>query len=377
MSKRQNVVVVGSGGAGAPIAHSLSTTLNPSRHNLIVITSRPYFLHLPGSVRAAVTAEGDFAKQVQIPYEQVIANGNGKFVVGEVKSISDEGTKGGFVTLTNGEEIQYSVLILAPGSNWEGPLVVPTTKGAAAQHFSDWNAKFKQAQDIVLVGGGAVGIEFAGEIKDLNPSKNVTIVHGNKRILNDAYPDKFRKDVERRLRKRGINLVLGDIVPDGATSAGNSEKSLTTRNGKVLVADLVVPTRGPRPNTGFIAASLGDSVLSQNGFVPVSTTFQLPAYPRIFAAGDIADLKEQKQVAKYPGHAAVIAANVLSVLSGQKPTKAYKGATEMIIVTIGKEGGASYMGVLWGLTFGNWFSAMVKSKTLLVPMARKSLGLKD
>lgn len=33
------------------------------------------------------------------------------------------------------------------------------------------------------------------------------------------------------------------------------------------------------------------------------------------------------------------------------------------------------MNILWGLTFGNWFARMVKSKELLIPMGRKSVGL--
>ncbi|KAF5381264.1 hypothetical protein D9615_008414 [Tricholomella constricta] len=346
---RQNVVVVGGGGAGAPTARQLSTTLDPTKYNLIIVTARPYFLHLPGSIRATVTPEGDFHEQVTMPYDKLFVNGNGTIVTGEVTSIADEGEGGGYV-------------------EWRAD--PPET----SQWFKDWNAKFEKADDILLVGGGAVAIEFAGEIKDLNPAKKVTIVHGNDRILNDAYPEKFRKDVERRLRLRGVELVLGDIVPEAA-AANSVEKPITTRNGKVLTPDLVIPCRGSRPNTAFIAASLGADVLAPSGFVPVEPTFQIPGHPRIFAAGDIADLKEQKQVAKYGGHASVIAANILSVLDGQKAVQSYKGASEMIVLTIGKNGGAAFFGVLWGLMFGDWVSSLIKSKTLLTPLVRKGLGL--
>ncbi|KAF8068703.1 hypothetical protein FPV67DRAFT_1561581 [Lyophyllum atratum] len=370
---RQNVVVVGGGGAGAPTARQLSTTLDPTKYNLIVITARPYFMHLPGCVRAAVTPEGDFHEQVFMPYDKLLVNGNGTFVTGEVTSIADEGEKGGYVTLADGQQIRYSVLVLAPGSHWEGPLALPDTKSETSQQFKGWHAKFEKANDILLVGGGAVAIEYAGEIKDLNPAKKVTIVHGNSQLLNDAYPEKYRKDIERRLKARGVELVLGDIVPEDAQTG--DEKTITTRNGKILSPDLIVPCRGGRPNVAFITASLGADILATSGYVKIDATFQLPAHPRIFAAGDIADLKEQKQVGKYGGHASIIAANVLSILSGQKATQAYKGSSEMIIITIGKNGGAAYFGVLWGLMFGDWVSSLIKSKNLLTPLVRKGLGL--
>jgi hypothetical protein len=40
-----------------------------------------------------------------------------------------------------------------------------------------------------------------------------------------------------------------------------------------------------------------------------------------------------------------------------------------------QRGGISYFGVLWGLIFGGWFTALLKSKSLLVPMFRKESGL--
>jgi len=96
-----------------------------------------------------------------------------------------------------------------------------------------------------------------------------------------------------------------------------------------------VPTRGPRPNTKFIA-SLGSDVLTSSGYVKVLPTLQLAFHPRIFAAGDVIDWKEQKQSAKVAGHASVVANNVFVLLGQKKAMINYKGATEAILITNGK-----------------------------------------
>ena len=61
----------------------------------------------------------------------------------------------------------------------------------------------------------------------------------------------------------------------------------------------------------------------------------MTSYDDIFAGGDILDLKEEKQVAKALGHVQILAANILASISN-KSLKAYKGSTEMILITNGK-----------------------------------------
>jgi NADH dehydrogenase FAD-containing subunit len=98
-----------------------------------------------------------------------------------------------------------------------------------------------------------------------------------------------------------------------------------------------IPTGGPRPNTAFISSSLGADVLAKNGYVKIEPTLQLPLDSHIFAAGDIIDFPEQKQVGKYYKHADIVAANICSVLANQPATIEYKGPDfEGMVLTIGK-----------------------------------------
>ncbi|KAF9471446.1 FAD/NAD-P-binding domain-containing protein [Pholiota conissans] len=371
MAGRPNVVIVGAGGTGAQVARLLSSMLKPDQYNLLLVTARPYYTHLPAWVRMSVTDEGHLEDRAHITYNYTLHNGNGQFIIGKVASIATEqGDKPGVLTLESGETVEYSVLILTPGSIWEGPLNIPDTKKETTDHLSSWREKFKDAHDIVLVGGGAVACEYAGEIKDLWPEKKVTIVHSQNLLLNDAYPNYFRKDVATGLRKREVDIVLSDYVDDlEPTESG----VIKTRNGKRIIADLVVPCRGPKPNTGFV--TLVPGTLSETKHIRVSATLQVFNYPRIFAGGDAIAWEEQKQFAKYGSHASVIANNVVSVLKNKQPSSLYHGNYELICITNGREHGAAYWQIFWGPTFGDWVASTVKSKDLFISRIRKLLGL--
>lgn len=171
-------------------------------------------------------------------------------------------------------------------------------------------------------------------------------------MLNATYPDKFRQNVENRIRERGIKLILGDYLDDLTV---NDEGNVRTRKGETIKTELAVSfhfslrddivlicgyqisARGPRPNTSFISSSLGSGVLTDNGYVKIKSTMQLTSNPHIFAAGDIIDFPEQKQVGKYYRHADIVAANVIALLENQRTMKEYKGpAFEGMFLTIGK-----------------------------------------
>ncbi|KJA17680.1 hypothetical protein HYPSUDRAFT_1008823 [Hypholoma sublateritium FD-334 SS-4] len=366
---KQNVVIVGAGYAGLNAWLSLSNKLDVKKHNLVLINPRPYFTHFPAALRMATTAEGKLEDKILMPLiDSKYNTGNKKLIIASVTSIVEQGNEGGHLVLDNGEKVEYSILILATGMGWDGPLALPDTKAEAVGVVTSWREKFAQANDIVLVGGGSIGLELAGEIKDLSSTKNVTIVHSQSQLLNGTYPNSWRTYVGKQFASRGVKLVLGDYVDDLEIREGR----IKTRSSKSIKADLVVPTRGGRPNTKFIE-SLGD-VVSPSGTVRVTPTLHIVGHPRIFVAGDIIEWKEQKQAAKAPNHALVVVHNTLVLLGlSKKAAIPYKGSSELIIITNGKNGGAGFFDILWGISIGNWLSSLLKSKSLLVDMTQKSL----
>ena len=52
---------------------------------------------------------------------------------------------------------RFADLVLATGSKWSGPVAFPESDTDIRQFVSDWQQRFKSAEDIVIVGGGSVG----------------------------------------------------------------------------------------------------------------------------------------------------------------------------------------------------------------------------
>jgi NADH dehydrogenase FAD-containing subunit len=269
-SGRKSIVVIGGGAAGATITRILSSKIDANTTSLTLVTARPFALHLPATIRMTTTGEGKLEDSVLIPYESLLVKNNGTIKIGRVTAI-EQGKEGrdGTVVLSTNERIHYDFLVLAPGSEWEGPLAFPDDRAAVLEHVRSWRRKFENAKGgIILAGGGAVGCgtlflpellyhssyvffcsEYAGEIKDAFPNKKVTIVHSDSQLLNSAYPNKYRKRVEKDLTSRGVNIVFNDYV-DNFDSA-----PVKTRSGRQLDGDVVVRSLAQFTNQNLFSDS--------------------------------------------------------------------------------------------------------------------------
>lgn len=166
---RKNIVIVGGGQAGAAAARELSGKLDAIKYNLILINARPYQIFLIATLRIVVSPVDDLQSDVFLPYNKLFINGNGTFVHGTVSAITDNGS-GGVVSLESGDEVKYDYLVLATGLKWEGPVDFPDKPEDVDAFIGKYRAALEKANDIVLVGGGAVGIGVC-------PSYVVSIIH--------------------------------------------------------------------------------------------------------------------------------------------------------------------------------------------------------
>lgn len=149
---RKTVVIVGGGSAGITAAYALSSKLSPEKHNLILIDARPYRIALPACIRLVVSSVDKLEDSAFIPYDKVFAKGIGSFVQGDVVDVRQNAdAKHGAVVLKSGEEIAYDVLVLSPGSVWEGRLTFPNTADEITAFVEDGRRKYEDAKDVLLV----------------------------------------------------------------------------------------------------------------------------------------------------------------------------------------------------------------------------------
>ncbi|KAF8599283.1 FAD/NAD(P)-binding domain-containing protein [Ceratobasidium sp. AG-I] len=367
MSAHKNIVIIGSGGGGVPLAQALQKTLNKDTHQIILIEKRDYYAHWPSLIRAAVTSDGDIEDRGLIPLDRAF-DSSVRLVRSQAKEVD-----GSQVVLESGEVIPYEHLVFSTGSIWTGALALPDSKAAAVEHLKSFRKSLNAVEHVLIVGGGTAGIEYAGEIRHYYPEKKVTIVHGGSELLNKTYPAKYRKSLLDGVTKMGAQVIFGDKISPTVTPEGGY---VVTEKGQRIRADFVISAAGGRPNTNIVR-TLDPSALTDAGTVRVTPEFRVKlasGAQNVWAIGDIIDWAEQKLVFKVStAHVPVLAKNILASIQGGKTT-VYAGTPEWSMVTLGPAGGRGLVPFFGGIVLGDWFVSKLKAGDLAMGRARAGLG---
>jgi dihydrolipoamide dehydrogenase len=135
---------------------------------------------------------------------------------------------------------------------------------------------------VAVIGGGAIGCEFASLLSDLGAK--VTVLEALDSILAGCDEDIVRL-IGRAFKKRGIDVVTGVQVTGHTPSADGTVTSVQAGDHTYDVAAIVVSV-GRRPRTEGL---LGDGVsvqIDERGFV-VADEFQRTGEPGVWAVGDV------------------------------------------------------------------------------------------
>ncbi len=186
------------------------------------------------------------------------------------------------VALADGERIAYDKLLLATGCHARR---LPATFDSAPVYYLRSLAdaeRIRQAlapgRDIVLIGGGFIGLELAASATELGA--RVTVLEALPRLLARGMP-LLIGDFARALHERhGIRFEFEARVDNVARSAGGRPIVSTARDE--YLCDMVVAGIGAAPNTA-LAAAAGLDVADGVRVDAQGRTSD----PDIFAAGDV------------------------------------------------------------------------------------------
>jgi NADH dehydrogenase FAD-containing subunit len=361
----KHVVVVGGSFAGTAFIRALETAVAPASVRVTLIDRRDgWFFNL--AVPRAVSQPTAISGTV-LPFTRLYKHAH-RIVRASVTEVHAHR-----VVLDTGDTIEFDYLVIATGSDYAGPpkLSGLTSLADITSQLAVVADAVKDAPRVLIVGGGPVGIELAGDIATEYPEKRVTLVHAQARFFADnAFPKAMADALEKNLVKLGVDIVYSDRLDvsaeDRAAGYHVGKRTDTTVNGRVVESDLQIFAVGAaRPNTALLHTLGHDVVDADSGRVIVSPTLQLPSHPHIFAIGDVSAADKASLAFIAQLQAKLAAANLVALLQGKhnklKPWKTLHG----MFVTTGRRGGAGIF-PYGGMQMGNFMVRTLKAKDMML-----------
>ncbi len=278
--KETDVVIIGGSAAG------LTAALTARRHypnKRILVVRREEQVMVPCGIPYIFGTLKDPAKNIMpdMPYE---AN-----KIELLKADVTEIDRDKQLIQTSAESVHYERLVMATGSL----PIMPPIPGfdidgvfAIQKDIDELRRLYERLQttkDVVIIGGGFIGIEFADEIKKMGAA-NVTIVEMMPHCLSLAYDDEFCIEMEEVLAARGITIKTGAKVEQ--IKGKEHVESVHLADGSEIKADAVILGIGSVANVDL--AKKAGLRIGLTGGITVDQTM-LTSDPAIFACGDCAE----------------------------------------------------------------------------------------
>ena len=189
------------------------------------------------------------------------------------------------VALENGERLNYDRLLIATGSSARR-LTVPGADAAGILYLrtlADCYAlknSIKPGTNVVIVGGGFVGMEVAATARHLGA--RVTVLEMGPVVYRGFASPEISAFFQRVLEGQGVVVKTNKQVERFLATNGRLSV-VQTKDGEQIPAEIAVVGVGAEPNTGWLATS-GFSI--DRGALIVNVRLETPG-KNVWAAGDI------------------------------------------------------------------------------------------
>jgi len=262
-SPRSSVVVIGGGYGGVTVARALD-----EHAHVTLVEPKDAFVHNVAALRALV--EPTWLPRIFLPYDQLLAHGT----VVRDRAVHVDVDRG---VLASGQRLSPDLIVLATGSTYPFPAKSdePNTVVAIGRYRAA-HANLDQANRVMLLGAGAVGLELAGEIAAAWPDKHIVLVDRSDQILPGPYDQRLRDELNRQLDDLGVERVMGNALahlPDTAPGEALTFTVATTA-GTRIKADIWFRCHGITPVSGY----LGDELVAartHDGYLEVTPQLQV------------------------------------------------------------------------------------------------------
>jgi len=262
-SARPLVVIIGAGFAGWVLAKKLDET---GSVRLLVLERKDVMIDNIAGLRAAVQPQ--LADDIMMPLKKGSIQ-HGTILQADVTSIHRDGV------YVHGRRtpIRYDYLVVATGSSYAFPgKIASPHRNKVKEMYQECSDIIRKAKNIVIAGGGAVGVELAGEIAaEFNkhtttdtdaqpPGKSITLVHRYAHLLKNL-PAEVGAASKLELERMGVRIILNESVEldeEDQTALANQTslmlqpsvqgKTVRTNQGRKLDGDVLFICSGTKVN---------------------------------------------------------------------------------------------------------------------------------
>lgn len=354
------VLIIGGGPAGATIAKELDATDGVE----VTLVDAKEYLEFPvalinAAFRATAEETADAVRSVTVPHTDYVKNG--RVIVASATSVAADGKA---VELSNGETLHCDYLVLATGSSY------PYWKAADARTVDDRVAELQQLREraaaddasILVLGGGAVGVEVGTEVAEQFPNARVSVVQGAPDLMPRTHGSLRSKARAWFENQPNTTLYLNERANAVDEAAGVYETSVSSTR---IEASLVLPSIGIRPNSQPFQPHLSEHV-DERGFVIVNDMLQVndADLAHVFAIGDVNNVDCEKMQMTAVEQAKNFLLNFAQIRKGSADLKPFQVPGFAHLVTLGKGGGllqvggcAAFTGWTWR---GSWPAVKIK-----------------
>ncbi|MGC8890159.1 MAG: FAD-dependent oxidoreductase [bacterium] len=284
MERKTDILIIGSGPAGIVSA----------------VTARKYYpekrIIVVKNVKNGVVPCGIpyMFQSLKNPEEnkmgtQVLENNNIEVVVDEAAKILRVDK---IVETKSGDRYFYEKLILATGSLPIIPKIPGINKKGIYPIYKDLDylknlvEEVKKVRDVLILGGGFIGVEFADEISKIR-GLNVHLAEFLPHLLANSFDEELSILAEEKLKAKGVNVLTNTKVVEFL----GDEKVDRVRfeNGEELKIDLAILGIGAIPNAKLAEDAGLDLDKGRGIWVD---EYMRTSDPDIFAIGDCASKRD-------------------------------------------------------------------------------------
>ncbi|KAG4437283.1 hypothetical protein IFR05_007221 [Cadophora sp. M221] len=380
-----NIVIIGASFAGLNIAHTLLSKTFPllksqqpdATYTVTIISSSTHFYWTVGASRSLLGLESFPLKDSFLPIAQGFKQYPAEdydLIYATVTAMDSEKR----VLVLEGserDEVKYDSLVIASGAKSTSPLwSLHGTHEATEQALVDVQARIPRAESILIAGGGAAGVESAGEFGynygtcGVLGRKHITILSGGSRLLN-VVKESVGAGVQAQKQLEALGVkVVHDVKVERTEELQEGSTKVWLSDGSSKVVDIYLDSTGRRPNAPFVPEKFRD----RRGAVVVDEHLAVVgAGSRFWAFGDVVTLTKGG-LFDIMNQGPVMLNNIEVALGvAKRVLKSYQMPdTMMLMVPTGPKGGVA---VVFDWRLWSWLVWVVKSRDMMIGRAMKNI----